>query len=103
MKKKKDLWHLWVEYNLFSKNYNMLTYKAVKVKDFNDDLWWVSSELLGVAVEFNLVKDESLVPGRAERGLNAFRLLAAGQEAHVGKRIYATESKNKMMLKRSWQ
>lgn len=46
------------------------SYHLVTVKKLQDNAGWILSNSLGVSIDFNVVKDEGLVPSGVEVGFN---------------------------------
>ena len=63
------------------------TYECVVIKYLYGDLWGVIGYAIRTAVDLNMLKQQRLVPGRADSLLQPLRRLTLCQETNVGKRI----------------
>lgn len=41
-----------------------MTYKIIMIEEFEENARWVLGNILNTVVDFNVVKDECLIPGR---------------------------------------
>lgn len=65
----------------------MQSYHLVTVKKLQDNAGWILSNSLRVSIDFDVIKDECLVPCGVEVGFNDLCGLAYMQEGQVGIRI----------------
>ena len=65
----------------------LTTYECVVIKYLYGDLWRVIGYAIRTAVDLNLLKQQRLVPRRADSLLQPLRRLTLRQETNVGERI----------------
>ena len=66
----------------------LVTYHFIVIKDFDDDLWRLRGDVISRAVDVDGLKDQRLVPRRAESLVDAFSRLTLIQEDDASERVW---------------
>lgn len=80
----------WETFTALSSEY--VTHHFIAVVQLQNHVWRVAHDSLWVAMDFNVVEDESLIPGGVQRGAYDFGGLTQVEEWHMDVRIWNRQS-----------